>query len=159
MSPASTGRLEWIGLRPERKAPVQVVEEAEAVERQGLVGDRFVGRAGGQGTRQVTVVHVDHLARVAERLGRDGALDPTGLRRNLLVSGVDLEALRRGTFRVGEALLQGTGGCPPCDRMESTVGPGARDALDGLAGITARVLRGGRLRVGDAVELLPDDAG
>lgn len=34
------GRLEWIGLRPERMAPMAVVEQTLAVADRGLQGDR-----------------------------------------------------------------------------------------------------------------------
>ncbi len=153
-----TARLEWIGLRPERRATVVVVDAAEAVVGQGLDGDRFVGRDGGAGTRQVTFVRREDLATAAARLGRDDALDPADLRRNFVLRGLPDADLRGATLRVAvdggdDVVLEVTGGCPPCERMDETVGPGGRDALDGLAGWTARVVHGGRLRVGAAATL------
>lgn len=151
---APLGTLGWIGLRPAPRAAVRAVEQATVVEGQGLQGDRFEGRPGGAGTRQVTLMASDDLRVAAERLGRPGALDPADLRRNLLLEGVDLAALAGRTFAIGnEVLLETTGGCPPCGRMDETVGAGGREALHGLAGITARVLRGGVLRLGDPVTL------
>jgi MOSC domain-containing protein YiiM len=152
----TTARLEWIGLRPERRKAVHVVDSARAVETQGLDGDRFVGRPGGAGTRQVTLVRVEDLSRAAERLSREVPLDPAQLRRNLAVVGLEPDGLRDGRLRIGpDVVLEITGGCPPCDQMEETVGPGGREALKGLGGATARVVRGGVLRIGDPVEKLP----
>ncbi|GJM22758.1 MAG: molybdenum cofactor sulfurase [Planctomycetota bacterium] len=155
-----SGELSWIGLRPAPRADVQSVSEAQVVVGQGLQGDRFEGRPGGAGTRQVTLVAQEDLARAGELLERAEPLDPADLRRNLMLTGVDLSALREQRVRIGnDVLLEITGGCPPCGRMEETVGEGGRDALAGLAGLTARVLHGGVLRVGDQVTLdTVDDA-
>lgn len=147
------GWLEWIGVRPERRAPMQVVEAAELRVDTGLVGDRARS-----GKRQVTLVQAEHLPVVAALLGLD-ALAPEVLRRNLVVSGINLAALVRWRFRIGGALLEGTGPAHPCSRMEEALGPGAWNALRGHGGITARVLKGGVIRVGEPVALVETGPG
>ena len=146
-----TGRLEWIGLRPERLAPIEVVETVEAVTDQGLAGDRAAG-----GKRQVTLIQAEHLPIVAALCGRE-TVEPTLLRRNLLVRGINLLALKDRRFRIGDALLEGTGPCPPCARMEENLGPFGYHAMRGHGGITARVVTGGRMRIGDALVVEPAD--
>lgn len=142
-----TGRLEWIGLRPARREPVRVVHEVTADPAAGLAGDRYAK----EGRRQVTLVQAEHLAVVAALLGREGPVDPALLRRNLVVSGINLTALKGHLFRVGEVLLEATGPAEPCSRMEENLGEGGYQAMRGHGGITARVLREGRMRVGDPV--------
>ena len=146
------GRLEWIGLRPARDRPMQAVSEARVARGDGLAGDRY--RAG-SGKRAITLLQAEHLPVIAALLGR-GALVPALLRRNLVVSGLPLIALEGRRFRIGEVVLEGTGACDPCERMEAALGSGGFNAMRGHGGLCARVLVPGCLRVGDVV--LTEDA-
>lgn len=146
------GRLEWIGVRPERGAPVRALTEARLIEGRGVEGDRATQQSGGK--RQVSLVQAEHLEVVA-RLMRTDAIDPALLRRNLVVSGVNLHALAHARFRIGECVLEGTGACHPCSKMEDALGDGGYAAMRGHGGILARVLRGGTIRIGDEVVRVP----
>jgi len=150
------GRLDWIGVRPERAATVVRLDSATLLEGRGLEGDRASRRAGGK--RQVSLFQAEHLE-VLARLMRRAAIDPALLRRNLVVSGVNLRALARARFRVGEALLEGTGECHPCSKMEEALGDGGYAAMRGHGGILARVLEGAPITVGDEVRIAPFEVG
>lgn len=149
--PMAPGRLTWIGLRPERRAPVLAVKEAMLEPGRGLVGDRWRGAA--TGARQVTLIAEEHLAAIASFLGRD-AVPLEALRRNLVIRGVNLLALKGRRFRLGGALLEHSGECHPCSRMEEVLGPGGYNAVRGHGGITARVIEGGMIRLGDVLARL-----
>lgn len=144
------GRVEWIGLRPARREPPRPVASAQATPGEGLEGDRFRGKP--ESRRQVTLIQAEHLQAVASMLGRE-RVDPGEVRRNIVVAGINLYALRHAKFRVGGALLEGTGVCAPCARMEEALGPGGFNAMRGHGGITARVLAPGVISVGDPVEV------
>lgn len=146
---AQPGRVESIGLRPGRREPVQEVQETYARPGTGLDGDRYRGTPDSK--RQVTLIQAEHLAAVASMLGKE-SVDPALVRRNLVVRGINLQALKGRPFRVGGAVLELTGDCHPCSRMEETLGPGGYNALRGHGGITARVVQEGPIRVGDVVE-------
>jgi MOSC domain-containing protein YiiM len=150
-----TGTVCWIGLRPYRRGPIEVVEQATADVETGLIGDRFNGPPGA--ARQVTLIQQEHLQAVASILARDN-VDPSLVRRNIVVAGINLLALKDQRFRIGEAILETTGNCQPCSLMESQLGPGGYNAMRGHGGITATVIQGGLIRVGDCVSLLPDFA-
>ncbi|MDJ0760601.1 MAG: MOSC domain-containing protein [Woeseiaceae bacterium] len=141
------GRVEWIGLRPDRRADMQVVETATAIADHGLKGDRYSKRGG---DRQVTLIQAEHLIAVASMLGT-GAVTAESVRRNIVVSGVNLLALKDKTFELGDATLAYSGLCHPCSLMESTLGPGGYNAMRGHGGITARVLKGGEIELGDSL--------
>ena len=155
------GRVEWLGLRSGRAVPMRVVEQALAEPGTGLVGDRYLVSNGmrsngrGSGKRGVTLIQAEHLPVIAALAGHD-AVTPATLRRNVVVSGLPLMALKGRRFRIGEVLLEGTGPCDPCSRMELALGPGGYNAMRGHGGLCARILEGGTLRVGDAVVALHD---
>ena len=146
-APARPGTLTWIGLRPARRAAMQPVARATLDPQAGLLGDRY---AGSSGVRQVTLIQAEHLGAVGAWLGR-GPVAPELLRRNLVVSGINLLALTGRRLWIGDALLEVTGPCHPCSRMEEILGPGGYNAVRGHGGLTARVLRPGQIGLGDAV--------
>ncbi|RRB07436.1 MOSC domain-containing protein [Larkinella rosea] len=145
------GRVEWIGIRPVRKEPLTIVEEVEVSEKEGMVGDHYSGRSG---NRHVTLLQAEHLPVVAGLTGRS-FIDPVLLRRNIIVSGLNLLALKDHQIQIGEAvILEITGLCHPCSRMETNLGPGGYNAMRGHGGLTARVIRGGIIRLSDAVTVV-----
>lgn len=146
------GRLEWIGLSPERRATIRVVDAVDCRVGAGLDGDHHASSSRAPSKRQVTLIQAEHLPVIAGLLERD-TVAPADLRRNLMVAGINLWGLRTMRFFVGDVLLEGTGPCAPCSRMEEVLGPGGYHAVRGHGGITARVLAGGLLRVGAPVRL------
>ena len=136
----------WIGLRDERDNPIICVDEVMASQEQGLVGDRYCAKSG---KRQVTIVQYEHLAVIESIIGKP--IDPASLRRNLVVRGINLLALKQGRFHIGPALFESTGLCHPCSKMERALGPGGFNAMRGHGGLTARVVEDGMIRLGDAI--------
>jgi MOSC domain-containing protein YiiM len=146
------GRVAWIGVRPARRTAVEPRDAVTAVAGRGLAGDRYAHA----GNREVTLIQAEHLGAVATFLGRD-AIDPAVLRRNVVVSGLNLVAAKGRRLRVGTAVLEITGACHPCSRMEEVLGPGGYNAMRGHGGMTARVVDGGAFRVGDPVRVVDAD--
>jgi MOSC domain-containing protein YiiM len=147
-APMRDGNVTWIGLRPARRQPLMAVPHADLDPDEGLIGDRYHSRT--SQTRQVTMIQAEHIAAIAAYLGT-GPIDPDRLRRNIVVSGINLHALKNREFRLGSALLAATGECHPCSRMEEILGLGGYNAVRGHGGITARVVHAGRVRLGDAI--------
>lgn len=149
---SSDGRVDWIGLRPERRAPMLVVDEVE-VTATGLVGDRRKS----PGKRAVTLIQAEHLPVIAAFAGLE-TVAPEILRRNILVSGINLLALRHHEIRIDDVILRTTGPCAPCSLMEDAMGYGGYNAMRGHGGLTAEVVQGGTIKVGSVVTpVLPAD--
>lgn len=145
------GRVTWIGIRPARGAAMIELEQVTISPGTGLEGDRVRGRA--ESRRQVTLIQQEHLPVIAACLHLE-RVEPALLRRNVVVSGINLLALKDKQFRVGEVVLEYTGLCHPCSKMEQALGPGGYNALRGHGGITARVIEGGSALLGDSVEAI-----
>lgn len=156
------GRVDAILLRPGRLVPMRSVTEARAEPGRGLIGDRrsTALRMGDPAQkREITLFQAEHLQSVATWCAIP-SLDASRLRRNLVVSGINLVSMRPVfpdvalQWRFGdEVLLEITGSCDPCSLMEAELGPGGYNALRGHGGMTARVLVGGTIRIHDAVRL------
>ncbi len=145
------GRLEWIGVRPKRKEPLQSLEEVQAIEGLGLEGDHRVTKTPGS-ARQVTLISREFIQQIEHFTDHD-AIDPALLRRNLVVSGLNLNALRRQRFTIGDALFEATALCHPCSRMEQALGPGGVAAMIGHGGVCAKILRTGTIRINDELRV------
>ncbi len=151
--PARPGVVTWIGLRPQRRAAMVPVDRAWLDPAAGLAGDHY--RSTVRRVRQLTLIGCEQIAAIASHLGRD-QLHPALLRRNVVVRGINLHALRGARFRLGEAVLHATGDCHPCSRMEEILGSGGYNAVRGHGGITAQIILGGTMQIGDAILRLDD---
>jgi len=144
------GAVRWIGVRPAGRTPMIEIEAVEARRDAGLTGDH--ARPSPRNQRQVTLIQWEHLPVVATLTGRPIA--PADLRRNLAIAGINLFSLKNRRFRIGQAVLETTGWCQPCARLEERLGPGTFQAMRGHGGLTARVLESGIIRLDDVVEVL-----
>ncbi len=139
------GQLDAIWIKRAHRGVMDPVAEARLIEGRGLVGNVDRSRR-----RQVTLIERETWDRVMSELGGDA--DPSTRRANLLLRGVALANTRGRILRVGEALIVIGGETTPCERMEDAL-PGLRKALSPGwgGGAFGQVLRGGAIRVGDAV--------
>ncbi|CAH0994731.1 hypothetical protein EMA8858_00843 [Emticicia aquatica] len=148
---AHQGKVEWISYRPgpSSRGKINVTDEITLTEEDGIVGDRYNGK---NRKRQVTLIQSEHIEAVSKLLQKD-KIDPILLRRNIVVSGINLLALNDLEFSIGEVTLKMTGYCHPCSRMEQNLGIGGYNAMRGHGGITCMVIKGGKIQIGDSVKL------
>ncbi len=154
-APMRSGAVRWLAVRPARRAAMEPGETLQLDPGCGVHGDHH--RSATTGLRQVTLIADTDLDAIGRCVGL--AVTPEQLRRNIVVAGINLHALKGWRFRVGGAVLEATGPCHPCSRMEQTLGVGGYNAVRGHGGITARVVAAGAVRLGDAVERLDEATG
>ncbi len=150
---AEPGTLAGIARRSGRRAPMEQLDEVDVTAHGGLAGDsrgRFRDRA-------VTVLAKEGWTAALAELGLAADTDWTLRRANLLTEGVTLPRARGGVIGIGETVLEVTGECSPCARMDEAL-PGLLKALapEWRGGVTCRVLKGGALRMGAPVQILVD---
>jgi MOSC domain-containing protein YiiM len=153
-----TGRIESIHIAPLAGSPMMAVDSARAVPGRGLEGDRYFSKSGTYSAkdgadREITLVESEAL----EALRRDYgiALGAWETRRNVATRNVALNHLVGREFRIGEVTLRGLRLCEPCGYMEELSGKPVRAGLVHRAGLRARILREGWIRVGDPVVPTP----
>lgn len=149
-----TGTLAGIARRARSKAPIELLDHARISLDDGVEGDfRGAVKPGGRGRRQVTLMERRDWDAAMAELQRD---IPWQERRiNLLVEALDLPQRPGAELRIGaDVVVRVTGECDPCSRME-TIAPGLKAALtpDWRGGVTAKVISGGEIAVGDEIRI------
>ena len=135
----------------EREPSRHGMEEHAAVELvagKGIPGDRFFGWKDSY-KGQVTFIDRQTIDVVREHTG-DADLEASAFRRNVVISGVDLNGLIGKTFRLGGVLLEGTQKCAPCHWMDTACGKkGTEKVMFNRGGLRCRILESGRIELGE----------
>lgn len=130
--------------QPAGQAPVIELDEASLVAGKGIEGDRFFGwKEDYKG--QITFFSHEVYQDVCASLGVTG-VPPSVFRRNVIVSGIDLNSLIGQEFDLQGIRFRGICECSPCHWMDEAFHPGAESALKGRGGLRARILTSGILR-------------
>ncbi|MEW6636338.1 MAG: MOSC domain-containing protein [Actinomycetota bacterium] len=150
------GVVEEIYITDEGSAPMRRVTEVETVAGCGIRDDRYCEGTGYWTSYgdvcEITLISGEDLDHIESELGI--SVKNGEHRRNIVVRGLDLAALRRKRFRVGETVLEYDRPRPPCRHVQDLSEPGMTRALRGRGGICARVVEAGRIRAGDGIEVL-----
>ena len=147
------GRLIGIARREQKRAEMEVLQDAEISEQTGVAND-FRGKPG---KRQVTVISAESWTDTCEDLGQE--IPWTTRRANLLIEGIELPHRTGDVIEIGDVRLLVTMEVDPCSRMEEQF-DGLRAALtpEWRGGVACTVLKGGSIRLGDDVSLLAAEA-
>jgi len=157
----NAGEVAAIYVTARKTEPMQSVRAANAIEGRGLEGDRYAAGAGTFTPRSdrlrgydITLIESEVLDRLT--LADGTRLAPGESRRNVVTSGIDLNALVGREFRIGSVRAMGQRLCEPCVHLQRLTHPGVVAGLVHRGGLRADLLSSGEIRVGDAV--IPIDA-
>jgi len=143
------GRVAGIFIGPKYELP-RAVDRVRAVAGSGLEGNRYFYDGDAPSGRALTLIAAEALAEGAAESGVDLGADES--RRNVLTSGIDLNALVGVRFRVGTVECLGVELCEPCATLQKLTRPGVVKAYVHRAGLNADILTDGDIAVGDVVE-------
>ncbi len=130
--------------QPAGQTPIIEVDEVQCVAGRGIRGDRFFDyREDYKG--QITFFSAEVLEALRRELNLPQA-QPGATRRNVFVEGIDLNRLIGCRFEIQDVLFEGVEECRPCHWMNSALGPGAEEWMQGRGGLRARILTDGVLR-------------
>ncbi len=142
-----TGRICAVCLSDERGVPKHDVGQGYLKEGSGLVGDAHAG----SGEKEVSILLEQFVDPLLEKLGSRPA--PGSFAENLLVRGLPECGLGRGSLiKAGEAIIEI--GSIGKDASEKHTYSYRGFSLLAERGYFGRVIRGGRVKSGDPVELL-----
>jgi MOSC domain-containing protein YiiM len=128
--------------------PLVEVPQIECVAGHGIRGDRFYDyRDDYKG--QITFFSLEVFEKMAQHFDLMNK-SPGAARRNVVVSGVELNDLIGEEFSIQGVRLRGTAHCKPCYWMDQAIAPGAEEFLQGNGGLRAQILSDGFIAVGDA---------
>lgn len=138
---------------PLDEGPMERRTEAVAVAGKGLEGDRYFDDGTGEEDHdpacEITLIPMEGIDE--GRSKADFPIEPEDMRRNIVTQGVDLLALVGKGFKVGEVELEGMKANPPCRHLEEVTGKALLKPMIDSAGIRARIVTGGAIRVGDPI--------
>jgi MOSC domain-containing protein YiiM len=140
-----------IFVAPIRGAEMSAQQSVEALAEHGLVGDRYSEAKNRRSPDyQITFIELENIEAFTLTTGLP--LAPGMPRRNIVTSGVRLNALCGKHFRVGRARFEGLELCEPCNLFARRTHREVLRFFVGKGGLRARIVSGGEIRVGDAIE-------
>ena len=144
---AGRGTVAAILVAPAAEAPLRRVDAAVALPGRGLADDRY---ATGEGTfsgpgrgYQLTLVEAEVLDEIQ--------LPWEDARRNIVTTGISLNALVGQRFRVGQVECVGRRLAEPCAHLERVSRPGLLRPLVHRGGLRVDIVSGGTISIGDEI--------
>lgn len=135
---------------------MEAVNRIKAVKNEGLEGDRYLTKKGYwdpvEGC-QVTIITIHEITIAQKKMPVSLKLGEH--RRNLVLTNIHPKKLVNRTVKIGEAVFQYIKPRPPCGYLDQLVKKGTAKALGKGSGSCFKVVKGGRLAVGDEVFILP----
>lgn len=132
--------------QPAGTQPHFEVSEIACVAGSGIREDRYFDHQPDY-KGQITFFSSEVFQLMKRELGLDSA-DAGSSRRNVLISGVDLNQWIGKEFELQEVRFFGVEECRPCAWMDQAFAPGAHLWLMGRGGLRARILTDGTLKLG-----------
>jgi hypothetical protein len=152
----TVGEVVGLYISAVKTGPMQSLVAATALPGRGLLGDRYAAKAGTFTPRSDRLRGYDLTLIESEVLDRvilaDGAhLTAAESRRNVVTSGIDLNALVGREFTIGSVRAIGQRLCEPCVHLQRLTAPGVVAGFVHQGGLRADIQTEGTIRLGDTI--------
>ncbi len=140
----------FVGHHGEEPGTSPLIEKPriDCVAGKGLLGDRYFNHQEDY-KGQITFFSAEVFERLCAKF--EIRSKPAGvLRRNVIVSDIDLLSLVGCDFEIQGVKFRGAEHCAPCEWMDVAFAPGAKEFLKDNAGLRAKILTDGSITVGEA---------
>jgi MOSC domain-containing protein YiiM len=148
-----SGTVDSVHIASAAKAPMQAVNQVEAIPGAGLRGDRYFLKQGTfykpEPDFELTFIEAEAIEAMKREYNL--GLAASEVRRNVVTRGVPLNHLVGREFTVGGVRVRGIRLCEPCSHLEALTGLPVIKSLRHRGGLRAQILTQGVIRVGDPV--------
>jgi len=148
-----SGKVVSIHIAPAAKAPMQSIEQVEAIPGVGLEGDRYARKTGTfykpQPEFELTLIEAEAIEAILREYKISMAVGEG--RRNIVTRDVPLNHLVDREFTIGTVKIRGIRLCEPCSHLEAVTSLPLIKGLRHRGGLRAQILTRGVIRIGDAV--------
>ena len=146
------GKIEAINITNISEENTFYVNQAILEKGKGIVNDRYFENFK-EKKEQVTLISLEDINNFNDQIKKD--IDAKDFRRNIIVSGINLNELIDKKIKVNEITLKIHEICQPCKYLQDQLKiPELVKMLVNKSGVRAEILSSGSLSVGDAIKIL-----
>ena len=146
------GKIEAINITNTSEDNTFYVNQAILEKGKGIVNDRYYGNFK-EKKEQVTLINLEEINYFNNQIKQN--IDAKNFRRNIIVSGIDLNNLINKKIKINDVTLKIHEICQPCKYLQNKLQiPGLVKMLINKSGVRAEILTSGSLAVGDVIKKL-----
>jgi len=144
------GKIEAINISNISEANTFYVNQAYLEKGKGIVNDRYYENFK-EKKEQVTLISLEEINAFNNHVNQN--IEPKDFRRNIIVSGIDLNKLIDKQIKINQVILKIHEICQPCKYLQDKLKlPSLVKLLVNKSGVRAEIIKSGNLSVGDTIK-------
>ena len=144
------GKIEAINISNISEANTFYVNQAYLEKGKGIVNDRYYENFK-EKKEQVTLINLEEINAFNNQVNQN--IEPKDFRRNIIISGIDLNKLIDKQIKINQVILKIHEICQPCKYLQDRLKlPSLVKLLVNKSGVRAEIIKSGNLSVGDTIK-------
>ena len=145
------GKIEAINITNISKKNTFYVNQAILEKGKGIVNDRYYGNFK-EKKEQITLINLEEINNFNNQIRQN--IDAKNFRRNIIVSGINLNKLINKKIMINDVNLKIHEICQPCKYLQDRLKiPSLVKMLVNKSGVRAEILTSGSISVGDIIKI------